>query len=221
MSKIYSFICWICFFHKKVNTLNFWFQLQGRTHRHWDRACSRSWWESLLCKRAVKGLPNKDEFQLEQEIKEQAWTGYCCDLLPTQLQRDRQCCGRRSGLLTGCIGAAAALWYLQKLGSRILEQEKSPVTVVWVDKRQMCCSSQRQGLGSSSAILCCMWYTGVGFRTPVPAAGPSQQLGILPTPNLLLSHRHSSCALPFISHFLHCICTMCLSHNQSSYIKTV
>lgn len=63
------------------------------------------------------------------------------------------------------------------------------------------------------------WCTREGFRTPVPAAGPSQQLGIVPTPSLLLSHQHSSCPLPSAVHILPYTCTTSLSHSPSSYTK--
>lgn len=164
MSKIYHFICWICCFTKRLKP---WISNLGcraelittGTELAWDHG------ENL---RDAKGLPNKDGFQLEQEMKGLPRAGYCCDLLPTELQREGHCCGRGRGLLTGCLGAAAALWYLQKLGSRVLEQEKSPVTIVSGDRRQVCSPSPSLCLGSPSAILCQMVVNTGGFQDSCP-----------------------------------------------------
>lgn len=83
----------------------------------------------------------------------------------------------------------------------------------------MCSPSLRLGLGSPQPSPVGWWCTRVGFSTPVPAERPRQQLGIAPTPNPLLSHKHSSCPLPSMSHILPYILTTSLSHSLSSYMK--
>lgn len=218
MSKIYHFICWICCFTKRLKP---WISNLGCRAELFATGTELAWdhGENL---RDAKGLPNKDGFQLEQEMKGLPRAGYCCDLLPTELQREGHCCGRGRELLTGCLGAAAALWYLQKLGSSffLVGTRKKP--------SHNCLSRQKTGVFPLSKSV-----FGFSLCHPLPDGGEHRWVsGLLSlqqdSTNKWALLQHPVCCSATNSFPVHCllhhtffpvIFTTSLSHSQSSYMK--
>lgn len=145
------------------------------------------------------GLPNQDEFQLEQEIKEHQ--GAACQAVacfPPSFKGQ----GSAAAEEAGCSQPAweqplpPQAWHLgywnkrkSQVHNSLSRWETNPCVPLL--------GGQVRGLQWPFSIgwLC----TPVVFRSPVPAAGP--------VPSLLPIHKHCFCPLPSVLHIIPYICT--------------